>query len=116
VVVGTDQAGGLLLFLEDGGGDLVVVVLLAARVTGMMLAPCRQRWRWQTWRHRENAHRRRAGWGLGYLLAQIDLLLALGVVRLGRHDGGCVIGGVEVMYWTRVECEVIRSAAVGRRR
>ena len=92
--VGDDQAVGLLLFLEDGGGDLIVVVLLAARVTGMMLAPYRQRWRWQTWRHGDKAHRRRAGWNGEYSLAQVDLLLALGVVRLGRHDGGCVMGGL----------------------
>jgi hypothetical protein len=62
--VGDDQAVGLLLLFEDGGGDLIVVVLLAARVTGMMLAPCRQRWRWQTWRQGDKAHRRRAASGV----------------------------------------------------
>jgi hypothetical protein len=39
------------------------VVLLAARVTGMMLAPWRQRWRWRTWRRGDKAHRRRAACG-----------------------------------------------------
>jgi hypothetical protein len=29
-----------------------------------------------------------------YSLAKVDLLLALAVVRLGRHDGGYVIGVV----------------------
>lgn len=31
-----------------------------------------------------------------YSLAQVDLLLGLAVVRLGRHDGGCVIAVVSM--------------------
>jgi hypothetical protein len=57
--VGDDQAVRLLLLLEDGGGDLIVVVLLAARVTGMMLAPCVGRY--GAGRRGDNATRRIAG-------------------------------------------------------
>jgi hypothetical protein len=33
-------------------------------------------------------------WNVEYSLAQVDLLLGLGVILVGRHDGGCVMGGV----------------------
>ena len=65
---------------------------------------------------RREAHERRAGCDMGHSLAQVDLLLGLGVIRLGGHDGGCVMVGVlKRCMDSREVREMMRSAAAGRR-
>jgi ABC-type Co2+ transport system permease subunit len=52
-----------------------------------------------------------------YSLAKVDLLLALAVVRLGRHDGGYVIGVVLIgcMGLLALRGSKVRGANVCRR-